>query len=363
LDHWIDNPAALESALATLPAGQPLPLDTEFIRERTYYPRLALVQMALPDRILLVDPVTIPECAALKALLSDPTVEKQMHSASEDLEALSHHYGVIPTPLFDTQIAAALCGMGSGLSYQKLVAGLLDVALEKGETRSDWLARPLSESQKQYAADDVRHLGAAADALKQKLEALGRLDWHRQDCERLLRSAQAPDDPFPHLGLRSAQRLDATAQARLCRLLRWREVQARQDDRPRRWLLENDIAVELSAHPPADRNEFERRLDAHPKSPRRLRGELWRALIEPLSQDELAIPLAQDTPPELRQRIKQLQQAVAAVAESLDLPDPLLANRRSLELLAQSPDEWPESLMGWRRELLEAPLRKVLGKA
>lgn len=361
MDHWIDTPDALAARFAGAPATHALALDTEFIRERTYFPRLALVQLALPDGILLIDPVALPEAPALVALLDDAAIEKRMHSASEDIEALRHHYGALPSPLFDTQIAAALCGLGMGLSYQKLVANLLGIELEKGETRSDWLARPLSDAQRHYAAEDVRHLDAAADILRERLDRLDRLDWHAQDCARLLRTVTAADDPHPHLALRSAQRLDPDAQARLRRLLLWREGQARGQDRPRRWLLENDLAIDLAARPPAHRSEYEARLDAHPKAPRRLRGELWQELARPLDADERDIPLAIEQAPELRARVKRLQQAVAKVAGELDLPEPLLANRASLEALAQSPDEWPAALQGWRAGLLQEPLRGVLG--
>ncbi len=360
MDHWIDTPDALAERLSGAPATRALALDTEFIRERTYFPRLALVQLALPDAILLIDPVALPEAPALVGLLGDATVEKRMHSASEDIEALRHHYGALPSPLFDTQIAAAMCGLGMGLSYQKLVANLLGVELEKGETRSDWLARPLSESQRHYAAEDVRHLDAAAELLRGRLERLGRLDWHAQDCARLLRATTTSDDPHPHLALRSAQRLDPEAQARLCRLLLWRERQARAQDRPRRWLLENDLAIDLAARLPAQRGEYEARLDAHPKAPRRLRGELWQELIRPLEDGERDIPLATEPAPALRSRVKRLQQAVAKIAGELDLPEPLLANRASLEALAQTPDRWPAMLEGWRASLLQAPLRAAL---
>lgn len=360
MDHWIDTPEALAQRLAEATGARALALDTEFIRERTYFPRLALVQLALPEGVLLIDPVALPEAPALVALLGDAAVEKRMHSASEDIEALRHHYGALPAPLFDTQIAASLCGLGMGLSYQKLVASLLGVHLEKGETRSDWLARPLSESQRHYAAEDVRHLDSAADILRERLERLGRLDWHAQDCARLLRSATTAADPNPHLGLRSAQRLDSESQARLCRLLRWRECVARAQDRPRRWLLENDLAIELAARPPVHRSEYEARLDAYPKSPRRLRGELWLELSRPLESDERDIPLATEPGQELRARVKRLQHAVAKIAVELDLPEPVLANRASLEALAQEPDRWPTALQGWRAGLLQDPLRAAL---
>lgn len=343
------------------PAPRPVvALDTEFIRERTYRPRLALVQIERAGRILLVDPLDLGDPEPLRELLADRNIEKRMHSASEDLEALLCHFGVLPEPLFDTQIAAALTGLGAGLSYQKLIQSLLGITLEKGETRSDWLARPLSESQCRYAADDVCHLGEAADRLDQRLRELGRRAWLEEDCARLLASAQAPDDPHPHLAMRGAQRLDAQAQARLCRLLRWREQRASELDRPRRWLLENDLALDLSGRPPGSRGEFEQRLDAHPKGPRKLRGELWELISRPLDEVEQEVPLAQEPSPALRARVKRLQDAVARVAKGLDLPDTLLANRRSLEALAQEPDRWPAMLAGWRRELLFEPLQAAI---
>ena len=154
--HWISDPAVLAAHLDHPPAR--VGLDTEFIRERTYWPQLALVQIAIRDEILLVDPLVPGMAAALAPLLSDRNVLKVMHSASEDLVALQRGCGVVPTPLFDTQIAAALANIGSGMGYQRLVQERLGIALSKGETRSDWLKRPLTEAQLEYAADDVLHL-------------------------------------------------------------------------------------------------------------------------------------------------------------------------------------------------------------
>ena len=178
---WIDTPEHLAAHLAGW-AGQPLvALDTEFIRERTFYPQLALVQLAVPGDVLLVDPLAPGIAAALRPLLVDPAVTKLMHSASEDLQALLRGCDALPAPLFDTQVAAALCGLGAGLGYQKLVEMITGVALAKGETRSDWLRRPLSDAQREYAADDVRYLHAVHAHLAPMLQALGRDDWRLAD--------------------------------------------------------------------------------------------------------------------------------------------------------------------------------------
>jgi ribonuclease D len=359
LSPWIDSPQTLSEHLARW-AGQPLvALDTEFIRERTFYPQLALVQLAVPGEVLLVDPLVPGMDAALRPLLVDPAVTKIMHSASEDLQALQRGCGALPAPLFDTQVAAALAGLGAGLGYQKLVEQVTGVQLAKGETRSDWLRRPLSDSQREYAADDVRHLHAVHELLDAKLSELGRHAWRQADAERALRNAANDgDEPWPHLGVRSAQSLDAGGQARLCRLLRWRDVEARRSDKPKSWIIDNELAVTLARRPPRDFAEFNALLDRHPKAPRKARGELWERLTAPLADEELALPLLK---PEAydKQTLKAMQEAVAALAQAHGLPEGLLCARRHLESLLEGRG-WSEALSGWRRELLEPALSPLI---
>jgi ribonuclease D len=362
LSLWIDTPSRLSERLAGW-AGQPLvALDTEFIRERTYYPQLALVQLAVPGEILLVDPLVPGMGDALRPLLVDPAVTKLMHSASEDLQALQRGCAALPAPLFDTQVAAALCGLGSGLGYQKLVEVVTGLQLAKGETRSDWLRRPLSESQCEYAADDVRHLHAVHDHLAPLLAELGRDAWRRADAERALRLAgNDVDDPWPHLGVRSAQSLDSDGQARLARLLRWRDREARRSDRPKSWILDNELAVLLARRVPADQGEFTALLDRHPKSPRKSRGELFQLVVAPLADDERELPLARPDAYD-RQSLKAMQEAVSAEAQARGLPEGLLCARRHLEALLEGRG-WPEALSGWRRELLEPVLAPLIERA
>ncbi len=196
--------------------------------------------------------------------------------------------GVLPRPLFDTQIGAALAGIGGGMGYQ-LVAEITGVALAKGETRSDWMRRPLSESQLQYAADDVEHLFALHDAIDAKLQALGRQQWLHDDGERLLASV-ANDDRWPHLAMRSAQFLDAPAQRRLLRLLRWRCAGTQQ--RPPAQLDPGQrTAATLARTPPADAAALATLFEQFPKAPRKLAGAVWQALSTPLA-DEAEAPLA-----------------------------------------------------------------------
>jgi ribonuclease D len=335
-------------------------LDTEFIRERTYYPQLALVQLAIRDDVLLIDPLVPGMADALRPMLLDPAVTKLMHSASEDLQALLRGAGAAPAPLFDTQVAAAMCGFGASLSYQKLVEQVTGTQLEKGETRSDWLRRPLSESQLKYAADDVLHLHEIHAVLSAKLRELGRESWAQQDSERAIANARnEADDPLPHLSLRSAERLDPDAQARLCRLLRWRDAHARIWDRPKSWVLDNELAVIVSRQVPADYNVFSGMLDRHPKAPRKARAEIWASVSAPLTDSERAIALIRPSETLDKQKLRALQDAVAKIAAELQIPEGLLCARKHLEALMEGRG-WPAALEGWRRTLLEPALAPLL---
>lgn len=360
MPHWITQPADLDAYLQRRPAR--IGLDTEFIRERTYWPQLALVQIAVDDEILLVDPLAPGITDALKPWLASPDIVKVMHSASEDLVAFKCTCGVLPRPLFDTQIATALAGIGAGVGYQKLVNELTGTLLAKGETRSDWLRRPLSPAQLDYAADDVRHLFALHDTLSARLQEQGRAGWLAEDCERLLATVEH-DEPerWPHAAMRSAQFLERDAQLRLLRLLRWRDRQARQSDRPRSWILDNELAIALARVPPTDEAALQQQLDKLPKAPRKLGGALWRALSTPL-EDEPDAPLALAANDGHKATLKRLQDAVAAHSRDLALPDGVLASRRHLESLIES-GRWPGPLGGWRREQLEARLMPLLASA
>lgn len=360
--HWVADPAVLRTHLAA--ANARVAVDTEFIRERTYWPQLSLVQVAIevpgapgPD-IVLADMLVEGMAGALAPLLEDRAVIKIMHSASEDLVALRQACGVVPDPLFDTQIAAALAGVGAGLGYQRMVQELLGIAVDKGETRSDWLKRPLSASQLAYAADDVRHLFAVHDALDAKLRALGRMDWFSEDCARMVEAARRDEsERWPYLSQRAAQFLDVDGQRRLLRLLRWREQQARRSDRPRSWVLDNDLAALLAREAPGDAAALDRLFAAHPKAPRKLAGAVLAALHTPLD-DEAEAPAPRTTERD-RKALRRLQDAVAARSGELGLPDGVLASRRWLETLLDGED-WPGMLSGWRRSELEPVLAPLL---
>lgn len=359
MNHWIDSPERLEAHFAAWSEHKIVALDTEFVREKTYYPQLALVQLGVPGEILLIDPLVPGMAEVLKPWLLNPDVCKIIHSPSEDLQAFSRGAGAVPVNIFDTQTAAALCGMGAGLGYQKLVELITGNILEKGETRSDWLKRPLTDSQCHYAADDVHYLHEVHAVLLEKLNALNRLAWLQADGERAVRNANNDvDDPFPHLSLSRAQSLDHNAQALLCRLLRWRDAKARISDKPKSWILDNELAAFLARSAPMQYNAFIAILDRSPKAPRKFRSELWEEITRPLLESELSIPQIKNADTIDKQKLRAMQEAIAQHAAMLNIPEGLLASRKHLEILLEG--HWPNALEGWRREQLESLLNPML---
>jgi ribonuclease D len=358
---WIQTATEMARWFAAHPAPAATGIDTEFMRTNTFSARLALVQLCIGTDIALVDTVALPQPQLLSERVADPRNLSIMHSAGEDLEALLPILPQGPGELFDTQIAAALAGHGFGLSYQKLVALVLGVEVAKAETRSDWLQRPLTAAQLDYAAQDVAWLPQLHEALDRSLDELGRRDWLRQDCRALIeRATRAEPDQQPQRSLRGAAAWPIERQALLRRLLLWRDRSARTLNKPKPWILDDAHALQLAARPPLDADElFERT-----RGLRALRGaqrqQLLEQLLTPLADDELAIePIPQALDAAQKRALNAMKEAVVAIATHLDIPDTLLCPRRHLETLLGE-RTWPAALEGWRRELLHDTLLALL---
>ncbi len=339
-----------------------LAFDTEFVRERTFFPRLGLVQLADGEAVTLVDPLAVDDLAPLLCALGTDGPVKVVHSASEDLEVLYRAYGIVPAPLFDTQIAAALAGLGASLGYQRLVATVFGVELPKGETRTDWLARPLSPAQLAYAAEDVAYLPALYEHLAAELDRLGRLGWAREDSAALAAGlARLDEDPeLAYLRRKGAGRLNRRQLAALRALAAWREREARRRDLPRSFVLKEDLLLALATRRPSTPKELARLPSFDPRQAAR-DGAVWLDLLraaEALPEDEL--------PPEparlpITAGFRELETAMRAIvarrAAELGLPGEVLAPRRTLDAILKSAATDPEprlprELAGWRRQVV-----------
>jgi len=359
---WITLPAELQARYHHYaPQIQRIGLDTEFIHQSTYWPKLALVQMAVADEIWLIDPLVPGMDQALQLWLNDTQIVKIMHSASQDIAVFKHACATIPHPLWDTQIGAALSGIGGRCSYQELVAELAGVNLAKTQSRSNWLQRPLSASQWEYAADDVRYLLTVADALSARLQSQGRMTWFEQDNQRLLDSVERDSNQrWPALPPAMVSGLSDGAYLRLRRLLHWREQHAQRSNRPRQWIAGNEFLLTLARYPPKNRRALDYKLAVSPKAPRALLQPLWQALITPLP-DEAAL---ENKPPQGeidKSLLRQMQELVAQRSTELGLPEGLLAARKHLVSLLQT-GCWPRALGGWRQTQLQSLLSPLMPK-
>ncbi|MFZ5536871.1 MAG: ribonuclease D [Pseudomonadota bacterium] len=355
----IDTPDGLHALTAALAGTAVLALDTEFLRERTYRPQLCLVQLATGATAACLDPLALEDLQPLTERLSDPAQTKVLHAASQDLEVLYLRLGILPAPLFDTQIAAALCGLGEQIGYAALIERLFGVQLEKAHSRTDWSRRPLSHEQLRYALEDVHYLPEAHAILESRLMALGRLEWLREDCEAQLDPARWSVDPLEAWRrIKGWQRLPPAVFPRLRQLAAWRERRAQALDRPRRWVMDDDTLLQLASRPPVNIHA----LLHGGLLPPGLRGaaEDIMAALEAARTDELPPPPAW-TPMrgEERARFERLTSAIDRLGATLDLPAGLLLSRAELERLARGQTTL-EALHGWRGELLREPLGNAL---
>jgi ribonuclease D len=353
-----DQPAVAELAarIATAPW---IALDTEFLRERTYRPQLCLLQIALPGEVACVDPLARVDLAPLRPALAHGA-PKIVHAARQDLEVLWPQFGAV-MPLFDTQVAAALCGFAAQIGYSDLVRQLLGITLEKGQTRTDWSKRPLSEAQLHYAVDDVIHLAALRDALVERLDQLGRIAWLEEELADLARADNLFIDPDKaHERLRFTGELDPH-RARLARLLAaWRERRAMDKDRPRSWILDDAAVRALVLNPPRSAAGLAQMQELTPGFVERSGAAILRIIEEAQLPAQLPPPAGRARPdPALQARSRRLAERLQQRATELGVAAELLATRRELESIARG-ENGAEVLQGWRREAIGAELLATL---
>lgn len=340
-----------------------LALDTEFMREKTYYPQFCLLQIASEDLIACVDPLATADLAPLWEIICDPGVTKVLHAARQDIEVLHAASGRMPAPLFDTQIAAALLGHGHQIGYAALVQELLGVELDKAHTRTDWARRPLAPAQLHYAADDVRHLLPVYRLQTAALAERGRLPWLADDCAELTdERIYQTEVREMWRRLRGAQYLQGGQLAVLRELAAWREERAMARNRPRKWILPDDVLLEIArqAPPALDRLAHIRGMPEavlH-RDGAQLLGLIRQALELPAEQWpalEPRIVLSE----EQEAQADMLMAAARHCSAENDINVAALVTRREIESLVTGGRDVPV-LRGWRRTLLGELLRDLL---
>ncbi len=361
--QMITGDAALNALCVRWHHSDYLALDTEFIRTTTFFPNVGLIQLNDGgDTSYLVDPLTITDWSAFRALMLDSGVMKIFHSCSEDLQVFMVALDLVPAPIFDTQIAAAFLSQGFGISYQNLVSLMHGIDLPKGETRSDWLQRPLSETQMQYASLDVAYLPAIYLEQSRQLAVKQRLGWMEEECETLLnqyRTEMAGDFSNFYLNIKGAWQLNRKQLAILKRLAAWREQRARKRDKPRNWIIKDKSLIEIARNCP-DNMEALARTDELGKNFLRYEGkEILSLVVAATEMPESDWPemLPRPLDGRAKSRLKKGQQYVENQAGVLDLPVEVLARKRWLisvlqETSGNAENALPPELLGWRKPYL-----------
>ncbi len=330
-------------------------IDTEFLRERTYWPRLCLVQVAHGEHAAAIDPLAGGiDLAPLWGLFADDRVVKVLHSASQDMEVLLHETGRLPAPVFDSQIAAMVAGFGDQVGYAALASEITGATLDKASQRTDWSRRPLTDRQIAYALSDVTHLCTIYEHLLERLEATGRAAWVADDMAALADESTyrtEPEDAYLRIKIRRPTR-------RALQLLRavaaWREKTAQQRDLPRPWVIKDDAVIEIATHAPRSVAALERvrRLDRE-----QAHGRDGRAILV-VVREALAAPESDWPEPPSRPEIQANNNLVALLQALLklrckehDVAPKLIATRDELDRIAATDDEDLRPLTGWRRKL------------
>ncbi len=357
--RWVGDAEALADLIDQLRDQPRYALDTEFHGERTYWPRLALVQVAWPEGIALIDPFDV-DIAPFAEILGGPGV-MVAHAAEQDLAILERACGRLPTRLLDTQVSAGFIGMGAP-SLASLVERLLDVRLTKGDRLTDWTRRPLSVDQRLYAAADVEYLLELQDVLEARLEPMGRLDWATDECEeRRLRVRTRPEPDVAWWRMKGARQLRGRSRGVAQQVGAWRERTAARLDVPPRFVLSDLALIGIVSRPPRTREELTaiRGVDG-----RALRDgatdELLAAITTGLALEpgSVAMPESDHIDRALAPAVTVIGAWLAQRASELDLDPAVLATRADLtQLLHGSPSR---IATGWRADLVGAPIKRLL---
>jgi ribonuclease D len=361
--EYIDRDNQLTGLCDRIRQASWIALDTEFLREKTYYPKFCLLQIATPQWVACVDPLAIKNLKPLLDVIALPNIVKVLHSCRQDLEIFHQLTGQVPMPVFDTQIAAPLLGFQENPGYAMLVSSFLNVNLSKAHTRTDWSLRPLSADQLQYAADDVIYLCQIYLKMTEQLGKLGRLQWLESDFALLGRSElyQLPPEQA-WLKIRGKNKLTGKQLSVLQALAEWRERSAQQENKPRNWLLSDDLLMELAKLQPTTLDALMSVRQINERSVQRY-GKVWCALIAEFSPQRPK-PLHDDgkapkKTPQLEAVLDVLTAVVRIRAEENALNPVILATRKDLEDLVFNEEDCG-LMQGWRYNMAGRELKGLL---
>jgi ribonuclease D len=358
----------LEAMCEKLESSGAFALDTEFVRERTFFIQLGIIQVAGEGIEAVLDPYALPTLEPLFSLVRNPNVEKIVHAGEQDFAVLHEAGGVVPRNVFDTQIAAALVGYGDQISYARLVAKVTGVQLDKLETLTDWTARPLTRAQIDYSLEDVRYLPEIRRHLGERLHQLGRDGWEREECARLeTESTYRPPPPDEYYRRLKASGLSSASLGVLRAAAAWREEMARARDIPRGWVVRDQSLLEIARRRPSSVKALRQIRSLKPQQISK-DGEAILAAVrkgekEPMKEPPPETPRLK-MPDDVESTARLLEAWLYARATEAEIAPSMLATRGDLKTLAAAhyhSQEVPLPLLqGWRRELVGQDLLDLL---
>lgn len=363
--EYIDTPEKLAEICVRIQSAPWIAIDTEFLREKTYYPKFCLLQIATPTWVACIDPIALTRLDDLFEVLYNPDIIKVLHSSRQDLEIFYQLTGKLPSPIFDTQVAAPLLGYQDNPGYAMLVSHLLNINLNKAHTRADWSKRPLTEAEIRYAADDVIYLCQIYQIMRDKLETLGRLEWLQPDFAEL--SSPALYEVLPEQAWRKIKgknKLTGKQLSIIQALAEWRESTAQSENRPKGWLMRDELMFDIAKLQPETLADLAQIRGINERTVNRYGANLCKIISA--AKNRPPIPLHEEGRP-----IKKTQQQEAIVdlltaivrirAEENALNPNILATRKDLESLLFNNDEGDCALLhGWRYTMAGKELLGIL---
>lgn len=358
----ITQPEELERVCDALSRADYITVDTEFMRESTYWPKLCLIQVASRDVEALIDPLAVGDLDAQKAflapffrLMADESLIKVFHSGRQDIEIIHNLAGLIPKPVFDTQVAAMVCGFGESVGYVALVNKLCKTRLDKSSRFTDWSRRPLSRNQLDYALADVTHLRDVYDKLRAQLHDTGREPWLAEEMAELTDPANyrvQPEQAWQRMKLRVRNRKQLAV---VMEVAAWREQTAQRQDQPRQRILKDDAINDMAMQAPRTTEDLSRLRTISEGFARSARGqEILAAVARGLERDPSEVPevkRGEPMPAQAQAVAELLRVLLKAVAARHHVAPRLIATSEDLDRIAVDSEADVHALHGWRREL------------
>ncbi|MEM7284504.1 MAG: ribonuclease D, partial [Pseudomonadota bacterium] len=356
----VDTGADLEKFIAKIAGAKYIALDTEFVREKTFFPKPCLIQIAADGVHACIDPLELTDLDPLLDLIFDTSTTKILHAARQDLEIFHRLRGSVPTPIFDTQIAADIAGLGEQISYATLVAELLDIKLDKTETRTNWAQRPLSEKQIHYAENDVIFLYQAYQELLKRIP--DRISWVLQDSKELTHPElyeQSISDAYKRV--KGQSKIKGKAKTLIRMLAGWREETAILRDLPRRWVLDDKLLIAIALNQPKTLPDL-RDLGVPRKLTQRHGNRIFELVQSAVDTDEPTTQKPQPLSEHDRNKLRTMKALVEEHSKSLNVSSALLASKKDMiDLLKNRPDA--KVLSGWRQPLIGEKLQEIAEQA